>query len=120
MYRNPVKAFFDRTEVNVEMARNLVFMSIPAHILYLFITTTIKSNVSLTVPFLLIYCSCAIMQMILLLYIAYHLVNMMWKSGIDPDNTVIPILTATGDFLGSLFLFLSFLLLRQIGDVNGN
>lgn len=119
MYRNPVKAFFDPTEVNVEMGRNLVLMSIPAHILYLFLTATLKSDVTLTIPFILIYSACAITQMVLLLYIAYHLVNMMWKSGIDPDNTVIPILTATGDFLGSLFLLLSFLILRQINDVNG-
>lgn len=118
MYRNPLMAFFDTKEVNVEMGRNLIFMSIPAHVLYIIVTTCIKSNVTLTVPFLIVYILCAILQMVLLLYIAYHLINVMWKAGIDPDNTVIPILTATGDFLGSLFLLFSFLILRQISDVN--
>jgi hypothetical protein len=44
------------------MARNLVLMAIPAHIVYLFVTVIVKENTSMTVAFLLLYICAAIVQ----------------------------------------------------------
>jgi len=44
------------------MARNLVLMAIPAHIVYLFVTVILKENTVLTVPFLLLYILAAVVQ----------------------------------------------------------
>lgn len=44
------------------MARNLVLMAIPAHVVYLFVTVVVKENTSMTVPFLLLYICAAVVQ----------------------------------------------------------
>lgn len=118
LFRSPLAAFWDKDEANIEMARNLVAMAIPAHVVYIFITVSLKSDIILTNYFLILYLASAVLQILILLYFATHLVNIMWRFGIDPDNTSIPILTATGDFLGSLFLYTSFLAMEQLGDYN--
>jgi solute carrier family 41 len=118
MWRGPISAFFDKTEPNVEMARNLCFISIPVHVVYMLVVVLLKENTTLTIPFVLSYIIAGFIQVVVLQYLAYHLTNLMWKSGIDPDNTSIPILTATGDFLGSFFLFCAFLILGLLNDVN--
>lgn len=40
----------------------------------------------------------------------------MWKTGVDPDNSAIPYLTAFGDLLGTLLLGIAFQFLYLIGD----
>ena len=50
------------TDANIEMARNLVLMAIPAHVVYLFVTVIVKENTVLTVPFLLLYVFAAVVQ----------------------------------------------------------
>lgn len=54
----------------------------------------------------------------LLLYFAHNLVTLLWRNATDPDNFSIPILTALGDFLGTAFLFLAFIILSLAGDIN--
>lgn len=120
LFRSPLAAFWDKQEANIEMARNLVAMAVPAHVIYILITVSLKTNIVLTNYFLIFYIASAVIQIIILLYFATHLVNLMWKFGIDPDNTSIPILTATGDFLGSLFLYFTFLAMEKLNDVNAS
>uniref|UniRef100_A0A1I7UB37 MgtE domain-containing protein n=1 Tax=Caenorhabditis tropicalis TaxID=1561998 RepID=A0A1I7UB37_9PELO len=51
----------------------------------------------------------AIIQVIILLFVCQLLVSLLWKWKIDPDNSVIPYLTALGDLLGTGLLFIVFL-----------
>lgn len=62
MFRSPFRAFFDKADANIEMARNLLLMAIPAHIVYLVVTVVLKENIVLTLPFILMYISAAILQ----------------------------------------------------------
>jgi solute carrier family 41 len=75
-------------------------------------------EIRVTGPFLTMYLIFAMLQVALLLYIAYNLVFLLWKRGIDPDNSSIPVLTAFGDFLGSAFLLFAFLFLSLFNDFN--
>jgi len=50
------------TEINIEMARNLVLMALPAHIVYLFVTVSVQGNTALTTSFLLCYLGAALLQ----------------------------------------------------------
>jgi cation transporter-like permease len=49
---------------------------------------------------------------------AYNLVHILWLKEIDPDSYAIPLLTSSGDFLGSAFLLLVFKILDMVGDPN--
>ena len=49
---------------------------------------------------------------------AYNLVHILWLKEIDPDSYAIPLLTSSGDFLGSAFLLIAFKILSLIGDPN--
>lgn len=59
-----------------------------------------------------------LIQVMLLLYFAHNLVMLLWRNSADPDNYSIPILTALGDFLGTAFLFMAFVILSHSGDIN--
>lgn len=51
--------------------------------------------------------------MVTLLYLAKLLVYFLWKKKIDPDDNSIPILTAIGDLIGTLFLAIIFFSFSQ-------
>lgn len=57
-----------------------------------------------------------ILQVVVLLTIAYWLVHFLWKRSCDPDNFAIPYLTAIGDLLGTGLLAIVWLILWHIGD----
>lgn len=40
----------------------------------------------------------------------------MWNSGMDPDSSAIPYLTAAGDLIGTILLGGAFHILHAIGD----
>lgn len=61
-----------------------------------------------------------LLQVMLLLYLAYIVIHFMWKRKKDPDNAAIPYLTALGDLLGSVFLGLAFVILSLFGLEYGN
>eukprot|EP01135_Chromosphaera_perkinsii_P010101 Nk52_evm26s2011 gene=Nk52_evmTU26s2011 len=70
-----------------------------------------------TARFVCMYLLCAELQVILLFLIAKFLVNFFWKRGCDPDNYVLPYLTAFGDLIGTLLLVLGFNILWKLwGD----
>ena len=43
-------------------------------------------------------------------------VDFVWWLHYDPDTSAIPILTSLGDILGTVFLYIVFILLQFIGD----
>ncbi|XP_034251993.1 solute carrier family 41 member 1-like [Thrips palmi] len=98
-------------------ARVLLGMVIPGHLIFSYTISYLHAgHTSFTAIFMLIYLAAAVLQVILLLYIAHVMTLWMWKEGIDPDNSAIPYLTAIGDLLGTGLLALAFQLLYLIGD----
>ncbi|XP_015782128.1 solute carrier family 41 member 2 [Tetranychus urticae] len=115
----PYRVFIG-SNINISTARMLLTISLPAHILYLIVFRLIKgaTGFEITILFFSIYLVFAIFQVALLLYFAHNLVTLLWRNGTDPDNFSIPILTALGDFLGTAFLLIVFILLSMAGDIN--
>jgi solute carrier family 41 len=56
------------------------------------------------------------LQVVILLLVADWMVHFIWKHGYDPDNIVIPFMTALGDLLGTGLLSLGFLAMWYVGD----
>lgn len=94
-------------------------MSIPGHIMYIVTIRLIKSgDVLITLPFLVFYLLVAIVQVVILLYLAHLIVPFLWKKKIDPDNAAIPGIMATGDLIGTIFLTVAYFVLQSFGDPN--
>ncbi|XP_063218614.1 solute carrier family 41 member 1-like [Bacillus rossius redtenbacheri] len=75
-----------------------------------------RGDVSLTPVFMCFYLIAAFVQVAVLLYIAYVLTYLLWRRGIEPDNSTIPYLTSLGDLLGIVLLGITFALLRAMGE----
>uniref|UniRef100_A0A3P8Y840 Solute carrier family 41 member n=1 Tax=Esox lucius TaxID=8010 RepID=A0A3P8Y840_ESOLU len=111
---------FCSSGVNSKSARVLVLMVVPGHLLFLYIIHLLKGgHNALTPAFVCLYLCAALLQVVILLYMAELMVCWMWRRGLDPDNYSIPYLTALGDLLGTGFLALSFraVLSTSIGDI---
>ncbi|EGT45514.1 hypothetical protein CAEBREN_12330 [Caenorhabditis brenneri] len=107
------RAFFSK-EWDSRSARVLLLLVVPGHICFNFLiqlfTITSKNNVAPHGPlFTSLYMIAAIIQVMILLFVCQLLVSLLWKWKIDPDNSVIPYLTALGDLLGTGLLFIVFL-----------
>ena len=50
----------------------------------------------------------------ILLFFCQWIVALLWSMGVDPDNAAIPYLTAFGDLLGTLLLFVVFIILDSL------
>lgn len=100
------------------MARLLLFLAGPAHIVFLLITKLISPDFFVTPPFVFCYLLISVSQVGILLQACDNFVHWLWSIGVDPDNTAIPFLTAIADLIGSVLLALVFVLLYQIGDPN--
>merc|ERR1712183_524223 len=98
------------------MARILVSLAVPGHIIFVAAICSLESLGLPTVLFFTFYLAAAVAQVVVLLYLSHLLVYMMWARGTDPDNAAIPYLTAIGDLLGTAFLALCFLVLQQAED----
>ncbi|CAG5122129.1 unnamed protein product [Candidula unifasciata] len=113
---NIFKVFFG-CGVHSRAARVLVLLAIPGHLLFSYTVFYMGAgHTSSTLMFQVFYLSAAVLQVILLLYIATWLVPLIWVRGSDPDNVAIPYLTAFGDLLGTAFLAVAFHLLYLVGD----
>ncbi|KAL1492899.1 hypothetical protein ABEB36_011070 [Hypothenemus hampei] len=98
-------------------AKMLMLMVVPGHLIFSYAISYLQAgHTSFTFIFMVVYLSAALLQVFLLLYIAQLLTLSMWKSGVDPDNSAIPYLTALGDLIGTMFLGIAFHLLYTIGD----
>ena len=102
------------------MARLLILIAAPSHILFLFILRFFEDHFKFTFPFLALYIIAALVQISLLLYLCYCMVHLMWKFGIDPDNSSIPFLTALADLIGAFLLAGAFFILSSVNDPNAS
>ncbi|KAL3289437.1 hypothetical protein HHI36_022862 [Cryptolaemus montrouzieri] len=114
----PCAAFFDTKETShASTAWMLLSMVIPGHLIFSYMISYLQAgHTSFTFIFMFVYLTAALVQVILLLYIAQIMILSMWRAKIDPDNSAIPYLTALGDLLGTLLLSLAFEFLFLIGD----
>nr|XP_037280892.1 solute carrier family 41 member 1-like isoform X2 [Rhipicephalus microplus] len=113
---NPFLAFFGKS-AHARTARVLLLMVVPGHLVFTYGIRLLKAgHTSVTPIFLVVYLTAAVLQVLLLLYVAHVMVHWMWSRAVDPDNSAIPYLTALGDLAGTALLALSFLLLDAIGD----
>ncbi|KAL2090599.1 hypothetical protein ACEWY4_012862 [Coilia grayii] len=100
---------FCTSGVNSTSARVLVVLVVPGHLVFLYTIYLLQGgHVSITSTFTCCYLGAALLQVVILLYMADVLVRGMWRRGLDPDNFSIPYLTALGDLLGTGLLALSF------------
>ncbi|XP_012136381.1 solute carrier family 41 member 1-like [Megachile rotundata] len=98
-------------------ARVLLAMVIPGHLIFGYTISYLQAgHTSFTPIFIVVYLTAALLQVILLLYIAQLMVAWMWSKGMDPDSSAIPYLTAAGDLIGTALLGIAFHLLYAIGD----
>ncbi|XP_027010635.1 solute carrier family 41 member 1 [Tachysurus fulvidraco] len=103
--------------VNSRSARVLFLLVAPGHLVFLYTISLMRAgHTTLTYIFIAVYLTAALLQVMILLYLADWMVQWMWKRGMDPDNFSIPYLTALGDLLGTGFLALCFHILWMIGD----
>uniref|UniRef100_A0A8C7XMK7 Solute carrier family 41 member n=1 Tax=Oryzias sinensis TaxID=183150 RepID=A0A8C7XMK7_9TELE len=116
----PCMAFFSST-VNSRSARVLFLLVAPGHLVFLYTINSLRGgHTTLTPIFITFYLAAALLQVMILLYLADWMVNWMWGRGMDPDNFSIPYLTALGDLLGTGFLALCFHMRWFIGDRDMN
>ncbi|XP_046427028.1 solute carrier family 41 member 1-like [Neodiprion virginianus] len=102
-------------------ARILMGMAIPGQLVFIFTADYIQWGYStLQIYFILSYLTAALLQIMLLLYIAHIIIHAMWRYKIDPDNSAIPYLTSLGDLTGSLLLAGAFKMLQSIGYEYGD
>ncbi|XP_033483489.1 solute carrier family 41 member 1-like [Epinephelus lanceolatus] len=105
------------SDVNSKSARVLVLLVVPGHLLFLYAIHLLQGgHTALTPTFIICYLSVALLQVVILLYVASLMVRWLWRRGLDPDNFSIPYLTALGDLLGTGFLALSFRLMLTVSS----
>ncbi|XP_022601327.1 solute carrier family 41 member 3 isoform X3 [Seriola dumerili] len=110
-------ATFCSSDVNSKSARVLVIFVVPGHLLFLYTIHLLQGgHIAMTPTFVICYLSAALLQVVILLYVARLVVSWLWQRGLDPDNFSIPYLTALGDLLGTGFLALSFRLILMFGS----
>ncbi|KAF8769876.1 solute carrier family 41 member 1-like isoform X1 [Argiope bruennichi] len=113
---NPFTAFFGKG-AHARSARVLLAMALPGHMIFTYLIWLLNTGgTTFTYAFLVVYLTAALIQVFLLLYFAYCMIQWMWRRKIDPDNSAIPYLTALGDLLGTSLLALAFLFLSNIGS----
>lgn len=104
-----------------KVARMLLILAVFGQIIFMVVADFVyQGMVTIQVPFGITYLLCSLLQVMVLLYLAYILIHFMWKRKKDPDNAAIPYLTALGDLLGSVFLGLAFVILSLFGMEYGN
>ncbi|XP_015794867.1 solute carrier family 41 member 1 [Tetranychus urticae] len=114
----PGRIFFNLDSDHTIMARFLLLLSIPSHLLFIFVIKLVRDHFTMTGTFLTVYMIAAVIQVSILIQVSYTLVHFIWRKGFNPDNSALPFLTAFGDLIGSVLLALAFTLLSALGDVN--
>ncbi|TVK90507.1 Solute carrier family 41 member 1 [Bagarius yarrelli] len=97
------------SSANSRSARVLLLLVVPGHLHFLYTVQLLHGeHTAMTATFVCSYLCAALLQVLILLYVADVLVWLIWKRGLDPDNYSIPYLTALGDLLGVGLLALTF------------
>ncbi|XP_007910335.1 solute carrier family 41 member 1 [Callorhinchus milii] len=108
---------FCSSDLNSRSSRVLLLLVAPGHLVFLYTINSLQGgHTTLTPIFIAFYMTAAMLQVVILLYVADWMIHWMWGRGMDPDNFSIPYLTALGDLLGTGFLALCFHILWLIGD----
>lgn len=109
-------------DIHAQMARLLMLVVVPAHLFYMtfiyLVQTRFSFSLILTFPFVSTYCLAVIIQLTVLLYLAYVSVFWAWSRKINPDNSAIPFTSALADVLGNCFMAAAFTFLKWINDPN--
>ncbi|XP_074600564.1 solute carrier family 41 member 1-like [Brevipalpus obovatus] len=114
----PGKVFFNEASAHSTMARLLLCLSIPSHILFIFLIKLVRDRFTMTPLFFTCYLVAAVFQVAILIQISYTLVHFLWRKGFNPDNSALPFLTALGDLIGSALLAVAFVVLMLFSDIN--
>nr|XP_046911974.1 solute carrier family 41 member 1-like [Dermatophagoides farinae] len=119
---SPIHVFFSQ-EIHSKLARMLVMITPPAHLIFLAIIYGIQhllneSSFHFTASFIIIHLIAVFLQIIILLYLSYLAVFWTWNHNINPDNSVMPLATTLSDSLGIFFVTLGFHLLNTLNDIN--
>ena len=97
---------------------------VPAHLFYMAFIYAVQSkfdfSIQVTGWFVGTYCVAVLVQLAILLYLAYVSVFWAWKRRINPDNSAIPFTSALADVLGNCLMAVTFTLLKAINDPNAN
>uniref|UniRef100_A0A0N5AT29 Divalent cation transporter n=1 Tax=Syphacia muris TaxID=451379 RepID=A0A0N5AT29_9BILA len=110
------RAFFS-SDPDSRSARVLLVFVVPGHIFFNWIIRVLHGDQSSSgALFTSLYLLAALTQVVLLLYLCQWLIPLMWSLSVDPDNAAIPYLTAAGDFMGSLLLFITFLSIDMLSS----
>ncbi|XP_052753134.1 solute carrier family 41 member 1 isoform X3 [Galleria mellonella] len=116
----PWKTWFFGTPA-AKVARMLLVLAVLGQTIFMVVADVVYQGiVTVQFAFGLTYLVCSLLQVMVLLYLAYVFIHLMWKKKKDPDNAAIPYLTALGDLLGSVFLGLAFFILSMFGMQYGN
>lgn len=119
----PLWVFFS-SDVHARMARLLLGVLVPAHLFYMAIIYGLQHSfpfaLIITAPFLATYIVAILIQMSILLYLAYVSVFWAWSRRINPDNSAIPFTSALADVLGNCLMAGAFLFLKAINDPNAS
>ncbi|XP_030634051.1 solute carrier family 41 member 3-like [Chanos chanos] len=100
---------FCSSGVNSTSARVLSSLVVPGHLIFLCIIKQVRGgDAGANLTFVCCYLLAALLQVLILLYVADVMIHLMWRHGLDPDNFSIPYLTALGDLLGTSLLALTF------------
>ena len=87
----------------------MMCMIVPGQAVFLWSIYLMKGgHITMTTLFVTLYMACSLLQVMILLHIAWWLVHRVWKKGDDPDSVAIPYLTAFGDLIGIALLTLVF------------
>ncbi|PNF18092.1 Solute carrier family 41 member 1 [Cryptotermes secundus] len=114
---SPLDAFFSKQQYAMT-ARVLMLVVVPGHLIFVYAIRYFKEgNASPTKIFIFFYLTAALVQVAILLYVAYVITYYFWSRKVDPDNSTIPYLTALGDFLGIMLLGITFEFLYLLGDI---
>lgn len=96
-------------------ANVMLLLVVPGQLIFLGTIAWMKAgHVEITLSFTLLYLFSSLLQVILLLHIAWWLVHRVWKAGDDPDSVAIPYLTAFGDIIGIGLLTIAFQILKTV------
>jgi len=99
-------------------ANVMLLLVIPGQLIFLGAIALLNAgHVAITASFTCLYLFSSVLQVIILLHIAWWLVHKVWKSGDDPDSVAIPYLTAFGDLIGIGLLTIAFTILSGGSDL---
>lgn len=112
-------ALFKSANEHACTARVLIGLAVPGAFCFVFLIVAVRSRCT-AVPdplFMFLYI-CAVLLQVCILFVAAHgIVNVLWRSGINPDNAAIPYVTSLGDLVGTTCLTVAFVVLQLLGGV---